>query len=79
MEEKENEVAHIGKALKGKAGKGKAKRLHLEETMPTPQGRRIVPRVTTAMKVDAGKKIIKKRGKVSISVSSANVKANLNI
>ncbi|XP_032890927.1 DNA topoisomerase 2-alpha isoform X1 [Amblyraja radiata] len=62
MEEKENEVAHIGKALKGKAGKGKAKRLHLE-TMPTPQGRRIVPRVTTAMKLDAGKKIIKKKGK----------------
>ncbi|XP_059812399.1 DNA topoisomerase 2-alpha [Hypanus sabinus] len=63
MQEKENEMAHIGKAVKGKAGKGKVRKLQLEETMPSPQGRRIVPRVTTAMKAEASKKVIKKKGK----------------
>ncbi|XP_062894044.1 DNA topoisomerase 2-alpha [Mobula hypostoma] len=63
MQEKENEMAHIGKAVKGKAGKGKVRKLQLEETMPSPQGRRIVPRVTTAMKTEASKKVIKKKGK----------------
>ncbi|XP_078281099.1 DNA topoisomerase 2-alpha [Rhinoraja longicauda] len=63
MEEKENEMAHIGKTVKGKAGKGKAKKLQLEETMPSSQGRRIVPRVTTAMKAEASKKNIRKKVK----------------
>ncbi|MGH0163741.1 UNVERIFIED_CONTAM: hypothetical protein FKN15_071314 [Acipenser sinensis] len=46
--------------LKGKAGKPKAVKLIQQETMPSPQGRRVVPRVTTAMKADASKKVKKR-------------------
>ncbi|GCB74640.1 hypothetical protein scyTo_0003731 [Scyliorhinus torazame] len=63
MEEKNDEVSHISKAVKGKGGKGKIRKLQIEETMPSPQGRRVVPRVTTAMKVEATRKNIKKKGK----------------
>ncbi|XP_041029367.1 DNA topoisomerase 2-alpha isoform X2 [Carcharodon carcharias] len=63
MQEKDDELAHISKAVKGKGGKGKMKKLQLEETMPSPQGRRVVPRITTAMKMEATRKNIKKKGK----------------
>lgn len=56
-----------GKPMKGKVGKPKMKRLHLEETMPSPFGRRIVPQITSAMKADASKKLLKKK-KASWSV-----------
>ncbi|XP_067824939.1 DNA topoisomerase 2-alpha isoform X2 [Heptranchias perlo] len=62
IQEKDDEVAHVGKAVK-KGGKGKIRKLQLEETMPSPQGRRVVPRVTTAMKAEATKKNIKRKGK----------------
>nr|UQT18117.1 DNA topoisomerase II alpha [Andrias davidianus] len=42
------------KAQKGKASK--PRKAQLDEIMPSPHGRRIVPRVTTAMKADATKK-----------------------
>ncbi|KAM9831950.1 DNA topoisomerase 2-alpha [Neosynchiropus ocellatus] len=47
-------------------GKGKATKLKVkQETLPTPQGRRIVPRITSAMKAEANKKAGKKgEGKV---------------
>lgn len=49
------------KPIKGKVGKPKMKKLHLEETMPSPFGRRIVPQITSAMKADASKKLLKKK------------------
>ncbi|KAF5921828.1 hypothetical protein HPG69_013002 [Diceros bicornis minor] len=49
-----------GKAIKGKVGKPKVKKLQLEETMPSPYGRRIVPEIT-AMKADVSKKLLKKK------------------
>ncbi|KAK6327637.1 hypothetical protein J4Q44_G00032820 [Coregonus suidteri] len=49
------------KLVKGKVGKPKVKKLHLEETLPSPYGRRVVPTITQAMKTDASKKMIKKK------------------
>ncbi|CAJ1080808.1 DNA topoisomerase 2-alpha isoform X1 [Xyrichtys novacula] len=56
IEAKEKEEASV--PVKGK-GRGKAVKVK-EETLPTPQGRRVVPRVTSAMKVIANKKTAKK-------------------
>nr|UQT18118.1 DNA topoisomerase II beta [Andrias davidianus] len=50
-----------GKAIKGKVGKPKIKKLQLEETMPSAFGRRIIPQVTSAMKADASKKLLKRK------------------
>lgn len=44
--------------VKGK-GKGKALKVK-QETLPTPQGRRIVPRITSVMKAEANRKVGKK-------------------
>uniref|UniRef100_A0A674DGP3 DNA topoisomerase 2 n=1 Tax=Salmo trutta TaxID=8032 RepID=A0A674DGP3_SALTR len=49
------------KLVKGKVGKPKVKKLHLEETLPSPFGRRVVPTITQAMKTDASKKMTKKK------------------
>ncbi|XP_037546717.1 DNA topoisomerase 2-alpha [Nematolebias whitei] len=54
--EKENAVMPVKGAGKGRAVKVK------QETLPTPQGRRVVPRVTSAMKADANKKALVKKG-----------------
>ncbi|XP_058477066.1 DNA topoisomerase 2-alpha [Solea solea] len=51
IEAKEKESAKMP-AVKGKAKSVKVK----QETMPTPQGRRVIPRVTSTMKADAAKK-----------------------
>ena len=48
----------VGKPIKGKVGKPKMKKLQLEETMPSPFGRRIVPQITSA---DASRKLLKKK------------------
>ncbi|RXN12322.1 DNA topoisomerase 2-beta-like isoform X1 [Labeo rohita] len=64
LEEQEKESANSGKAVKlvkGKVGKPKVKKMHLEETLPSPFGRRIEPQVTLAMKADASKKLTKKK------------------
>ncbi|XP_069504951.1 DNA topoisomerase 2-beta isoform X2 [Ambystoma mexicanum] len=50
-----------GKAVKGKVGKAKIKKMQLEETLPSDFGRRIIPEVTSAMKADASKKLMKKK------------------
>uniref|UniRef100_A0A672IIW0 DNA topoisomerase 2 n=1 Tax=Salarias fasciatus TaxID=181472 RepID=A0A672IIW0_SALFA len=42
-------------------GKGKSLKVK-QETLPTPQGRRVIPRVTSAMKADANRKADLKRG-----------------
>uniref|UniRef100_A0A673HYP5 DNA topoisomerase 2 n=1 Tax=Sinocyclocheilus rhinocerous TaxID=307959 RepID=A0A673HYP5_9TELE len=70
VEEQEKESVSSGKAVKlvkGKVGKPKVKKMHLEETLPSPFGRRIEPQVTLAMKADASKKLTKKK-KVTTSV-----------
>uniref|UniRef100_A0A8C5PWA0 DNA topoisomerase 2 n=1 Tax=Leptobrachium leishanense TaxID=445787 RepID=A0A8C5PWA0_9ANUR len=60
-QEKEDVLAGFtGKAIKGKVGKPKMKRLQLEETLPSPYGRRIEPQIS-AMKADASKKLQKKK------------------
>ncbi|XP_072216490.1 DNA topoisomerase 2-beta-like [Excalfactoria chinensis] len=51
----------IGKPIKGEVGKPKMKKLQLEETMPSPFGRRIVPQITSAMKADASRKLLKRQ------------------
>lgn len=69
-QEREDVLAGMaGKAIKGKVGKPKVKKLQLEETMPSPYGRRVVPEIT-AMKADASKKLLKKR-KVAHGCSSS--------
>lgn len=55
--EKENAVL----VVKGKVGKGKAVKVK-QETMPTPQGRRVVPRITSTMKAEANRKADGKKG-----------------
>lgn len=49
------------KLVKGKVGKPKVKKIQLEETLPSPFGRRVEPQITQAMKADASKKMIKKK------------------
>ncbi|XP_073319240.1 DNA topoisomerase 2-beta isoform X1 [Pagrus major] len=63
LEAQEREEQSLGKAIKlvkGKVGKPKAKKLNLEETMPSPFGRRVEP-PTQALKSDAAKKLTKKK------------------
>ncbi|XP_070782895.1 DNA topoisomerase 2-alpha isoform X2 [Enoplosus armatus] len=55
--EKENESVPVKKG----AGKGKAVKVKLE-TLPTPQGRRVVPRITSTMKAEANRKADLKKG-----------------
>lgn len=69
-QEREDILAGMsGKAIKGKVGKPKVKKLQLEETMPSPYGRRIVPEIT-AMKADASRKLLKKKKVSYIPVSA---------
>ncbi|KAL4629674.1 DNA topoisomerase 2-beta [Arapaima gigas] len=72
VEAQEREDISTGKAtklVKGKIGKPKVKKMQLEETLPSPFGRRIVPQVTQAMKADASKKMTKKKkGEMDLAV-----------
>uniref|UniRef100_A0A672N7X2 DNA topoisomerase 2 n=1 Tax=Sinocyclocheilus grahami TaxID=75366 RepID=A0A672N7X2_SINGR len=79
VEQQEKESVSSGKAVKlvkGKVGKPKVKKMHLEETLPSPFGRRIEPQVTLAMKADASKKLTKKK-KVTMSVCEDETKSRL--
>ncbi|XP_035002136.1 DNA topoisomerase 2-alpha [Hippoglossus stenolepis] len=61
VEAKEKE-SNIMPATKG-TGKGRAVKVKVkQETLPTPQGRRVIPRVTSAMKAEANKKADLKKG-----------------
>ncbi|XP_041811415.1 DNA topoisomerase 2-beta isoform X1 [Chelmon rostratus] len=63
LEAQEREEQSLGKAIKlvkGKVGKPKAKKMNLEETMPSPFGRRVEP-PTQPLKSDAAKKLTKKK------------------
>uniref|UniRef100_A0A8C9TJW9 DNA topoisomerase 2 n=1 Tax=Scleropages formosus TaxID=113540 RepID=A0A8C9TJW9_SCLFO len=64
VEAQEREDINAGKTtklVKGKIGKPKVKKMQLEETLPSPFGRRIVPQITQAMKADASRKMTKKK------------------
>ncbi|KAM8728948.1 DNA topoisomerase 2-alpha isoform 1-T1 [Acanthopagrus schlegelii] len=73
LEAKEKENAAMPVVKKG-AGKGKAVKVK-QETMPTPQGRRVIPRVTSTMKAEANRKadIKKGEGKRGKKVKSEDV------
>ncbi|XP_061445305.1 DNA topoisomerase 2-alpha isoform X2 [Rhineura floridana] len=59
--EKQDEMSGTaGKPIKGKGGKLKVKKLQLQEIMPSPHGRRVVPRVTEEMKAGVEKKLKRK-------------------
>lgn len=49
-----------GKPVKGKGAKLAVKKLKLQEIMPSPHGRRVIPRVTEEMKAEAEKKLKRK-------------------
>uniref|UniRef100_A0A8D0CLK3 DNA topoisomerase 2 n=1 Tax=Scleropages formosus TaxID=113540 RepID=A0A8D0CLK3_SCLFO len=77
VEEKERQNAVLPvKQAKGKTGKAKAIKVK-EETLPTPQGRRVIPRVTSAMKADAAKK--GKKVKVILFGKGVCWRLNLNL
>ncbi|XP_056154222.1 DNA topoisomerase 2-beta isoform X1 [Lampris incognitus] len=60
QERDDQSAGRATKLVKGKVGKPKVKKLHLEETMPSPYGRRVEP-PTQPMKADATKKMMKKK------------------
>ncbi|TNN65299.1 DNA topoisomerase 2-alpha [Liparis tanakae] len=60
VEAKEREDASMPVVKKG-AGKGKALKVK-QETLPTPEGRRVVPRITSSMKAEASRKADLKKG-----------------
>ncbi|XP_034017358.1 DNA topoisomerase 2-beta [Thalassophryne amazonica] len=63
VEAQEREEQNMGRAIKlvkGKVGKPKVKKLNLEETMPSPFGRRIEP-PAQPIKSDTAKKLTKKK------------------
>ncbi|XP_068930320.1 DNA topoisomerase 2-alpha isoform X2 [Petaurus breviceps papuanus] len=71
VEAKEKRDEQVGVVGKGKAGaKPKAKKGQLAEVLPSPSGRRVVPRVTVEMKAEAEKKIRKKIKTENIEESS---------
>lgn len=72
VEAKEKETEDNPVAKKG-VGKGKAIKVK-QETLPTPQGRRVVPRITSTMKAEANRKAgIKKESKKGQKVKTEDV------
>ena len=55
MEQREKEESASMPVVKGKAGRAKPVKVK-QETMPTPQGRRVIPRITQAIMADANRK-----------------------
>ncbi|XP_011381397.1 DNA topoisomerase 2-alpha [Pteropus vampyrus] len=58
VEAKEKQDEQVG--LPGKGGKGKGKKTQMAEVLPSPSGKRVIPRVTIEMKAEAEKKIKRK-------------------
>lgn len=78
MEAQEKEEQSAGRAIKlvkGKVGKPKVKKMNLEETMPSPFGRRVEP-PTQPIKSDAAKKLTKKK-KVSEAIRGGPLRERL--
>lgn len=67
MEQAERAAQAPVTQVKIKGGRSKVVKMK-DETMPTPQGRRVVPRITSAMKDQAVKKGGAKKGKVKVGV-----------
>lgn len=65
MEEKDRQNANMP-VVKGKAVKGKVVKVKRETT---PQGRRVIPRITSTMKAEATRKAVVMKGK-KVSASS---------
>lgn len=65
--------------VKKGTGRGKAVKVK-QETLPTPQGRRVVPRVTSTMKAEANRKADIKKGEGKrgrkIKVMSSQIQTN---
>ncbi|XP_059908097.1 DNA topoisomerase 2-alpha isoform X2 [Gadus macrocephalus] len=55
VEQREKEESASVPVVKGKTGRAKPVKVK-QETMPTPQGRRVIPRITSAVKADASRK-----------------------
>ncbi|KAL3855352.1 hypothetical protein ACJMK2_014568 [Sinanodonta woodiana] len=60
-QERDDDVAHLNKPIKITKGKGKPRKIAIEETKPSPMGRRVVPRVDSAFKIKAEKEAIRKQ------------------
>nr|XP_008517147.1 PREDICTED: DNA topoisomerase 2-alpha [Equus przewalskii] len=58
VEAKEKQDEQVG--LPGKGGKAKGKKTQRAEVLPSPSGKRVIPRVTIEMKAEAEKKFKKK-------------------
>ncbi|XP_036124257.1 DNA topoisomerase 2-alpha [Molossus molossus] len=58
VEAKEKQDEQVG--LPGKGGRAKGKKTQLAEVLPSPSGKRVIPRVTIEMKAEAEKKIKRK-------------------
>ncbi|XP_053309039.1 DNA topoisomerase 2-alpha [Spea bombifrons] len=56
-EREDEQSSRAGKVVKGKSGRPQVKKMQLQEILPSPHGRRVIPRVTTAMKAEATRKI----------------------
>lgn len=69
MEQAEQAAQSSVTQVKGKGGRSKVVKMK-DETMPTPQGRRVIPRITSAMKDQALKKGVAKKGKLKVCVMS---------
>lgn len=57
--------------VKTKGGRAKVVKVK-NETMPTPQGRRVIPRITSAMKGQAVKKVVARKGKAKAGESDGS-------
>ncbi|XP_077446085.1 DNA topoisomerase 2-beta isoform X3 [Stigmatopora argus] len=60
LEREEQNLGKVIKLVKGKIGKPKAKKMNLQETMPSPFGRRVDP-PSHPLKCDLNKKLTKKK------------------
>uniref|UniRef100_A0A8C4L768 DNA topoisomerase 2 n=1 Tax=Equus asinus asinus TaxID=83772 RepID=A0A8C4L768_EQUAS len=76
VEAKEKQDEQVG--LPGKGGKAKGKKTQRAEVLPSPSGKRVIPRVTIEMKAEAEKKF-KKKIKWLISLSLLDTKTKKQI
>ncbi|KAJ7313562.1 hypothetical protein JRQ81_005053 [Phrynocephalus forsythii] len=60
QEEREKQDEVMGGTSKAAKGKGGRQKVKLQEVMPSPHGRRVIPRVTEEMKAGAEKKLKRK-------------------
>ncbi|XP_053496302.1 DNA topoisomerase 2-alpha [Ictalurus furcatus] len=71
VEQAEREAQVSVAQVKTKGGRAKVVKVK-NETMPTPQGRRVIPRITSAMKGQAVKKVVARKGKAKAGESDGS-------